>query len=50
MNLEDLFEEDYCSCDNVWAISLILLILLNSSFKKSEPNITVYINGDKVGE
>lgn len=49
MKVDELFEDEYISCDNVWILSLILL-LMNDTFKKSEPKITVYINGDKVGE
>lgn len=48
MTIEDLLKDD-ASCDDVWLLSLLVLILLDN-FKKPEPTIAVYINGDKVGD
>lgn len=50
MNIEDLFEEENTSCDNIWILSLILLILFNGNFNRKEPRISIYINEGKEGE
>ena len=50
MNIEDLFEEETVSCDNLWILSLVLLILFNGDFNKKEPRIAIYINEGKEGE
>lgn len=48
-DIEDLFEEKTSICDDVWLLSLILLMFSNND-TKSKTIINIYINGDKVGE
>ena len=47
MKLEDLFDESE-SCDNIWILSLIILLLFNVD-RKTDTIINIYINEEKVG-
>lgn len=48
--LEDIFDNDFINgSDNMWILTLLLLMFLNNPYQSSGININIYINGEKVG-
>lgn len=48
--LENIFDTDFITgSDNMWILTLLLLMFLNNPYQSGGTNINIYINGEKVG-